>query len=68
MCTLSRYLTFHAASLYFDTTPPALNKFFEPVSVEFFRLLSKRTLEILNIALVFRVIEINRTTRITILT
>jgi hypothetical protein len=32
---------FHAAPLSFDTTPPALKKFFEPVGGEFFRMFSK---------------------------
>jgi hypothetical protein len=41
-CVLCFYTSLlHIVPLSFDTTPPALNKFFEPVGVEFFRLFSK---------------------------
>ena len=43
MCTLLCFYTslFQTVFLYFDTTPLGLNKFFEPVLVEYFRLFWK---------------------------
>jgi hypothetical protein len=41
MCTLFLTLFFHIVSLSFDTKVPVLSRFFEPVSVELFRLFLK---------------------------